>query len=327
MVVAIAVAVLIVALGVAVTIPAVVLSNTERPPVAIGTTVSGFTTTVQFPVVSSVQSGSDITGHVSFTNHTVTTRHVRLTLTAIGATAVISSAGVITVPTGNAPSVPFTIIIAEDSPAGAASLLVRAVDAANPGLVYNESTLHVTITKPPGFFAKYEWDIIGLIALIVLAILAVLWRRAVIRGRKDVRGLIAILRQNGEPLGLPLPATNRWSDVFRFSIRDEGQPTARLDYPVAGLPIYRARRSGPDVITLMTPAGELDDIIVGGPDVYLNHNGLQLDFRDTRRPRAAGPSRSVREPDSRPAPAYLAHAPSETRPTTQPRPAPKDEWL
>jgi hypothetical protein len=327
-VVATAAAALIAVLGIMLAITAIAPSSSERPPVAIGTAVSGFTTTVQFPVVSGIHPGSDITGNVSFTNHTVTTRHVRLTLTAIGATASISPAGVITVPVGHAPSVPFRIIIAADSPIGAASLVVRVVDAASPSLVYNESTLNVTITRPPGFLARYWWAIIGIIALIVLAILAVLWRRAVIRSRKDVRGLIAILSQNGWRLGAELKAPNRWSDVFRFSIRDEGHPDARLDYPQAGLPEYQARRSGPGVVRLTTPYGLRPyEVVVGAPGVYLDHNGLELAFRDTRRPRTAGPSGSVREQNIRPTPAPLPYVPSETRPTSPPSPAPDNPWL
>jgi hypothetical protein len=154
----------------------------------------------------------------------------------------------------------------------------------------------------------------------------VLCRRAVIRRRQDVRGLIAILRQNGDVMGRYLQAPDRWSDAFYFSIRDEFEPTARLDYPVAGRPIYRARRSRSGDVTVMTPAGELYDIIVGGPGEYLNHNGLQLAFRDMRRPRAAGPSWSVGAPGSWQAPASL---PSETRPVSPPSryAPPNDPWL
>ena len=208
-------------------------------------------------------------------------------LSTSGANASITSpSGSITAPSGNPPSVPFTISFDHNSPAGSAWLQVKVVDAANPSLVYNETTLNVTVTKPPGFLAKYLWDIIGIVALIILVILALLWRRAVIRSRKDVRGLVAILRRNGEQLGRELPAPNRWSDAFRFIIRDETEPTVRLDFPQAGFSEYRVRRSGPGEVKLMTPAGgEPYDVVVGGPGEIMEHNGLELAFRDTRRPR------------------------------------------
>ena len=321
------------------------LYATEVPAsVAVGQATQGFTASVQFPGVTSVQAGSDITGQVIFTNQTGAAKQVLLQLTTSGANASISSPiGPITAPSGNPPSVPFTVSFDKDSPVGTAWLQVKVVDAANPSLVYNEETLNVTITKPPGFLAKYLWDIIGLIALIVLAILAVLWRRRVIRSRKDVRGLIAILRQNGMQLGRELPAPNRWSDVFRFSIRDEGQPTARLDFPQAGLSEYRARRSGPGEVKLTTPAGgEPYDVVVGGPGEVMDHNGLELAFRDTRRPkggrssrgrsggRAAGgrAPRPTQPTPAAPGPSYDPNGPTTTIPSSpSAQPAPKDEWL
>ena len=310
--------------------------------VAVGTASAGFNAGVQFPVVTSVQAGNSITGHVVFTNQTGAPRHVNLVLRTSGANASITSpGGSITAPSGNPPSVPFTVSFDKDSPVGSAWLQVKVVDAANPSLVYNETTLNVAVTKPPGFLDKYLWDIIGLIALIILVILALLWRRAVIRRRKDVRGLVAILRRNGEQLGRELPAPNRWSDAFRFIVRDEAEPTARLDFPQAGFSEYRVRRSGPGEVKLMAPAGgEPYDIVVGGPGELMDHNGLELAFRDTRRPQGGrsgwgggrGPDRRVSS--SRPAP--TTSPPSSpngntTIPTASPvspaPPAQEDEWL
>ena len=303
--------------------------------VAVGTASAGFNASVQFPLVTSVQAGNSITGHVIFTNQTGAPRHVNLVLSTSGANASITSpSGSITAPSGNPPSVPFTIGFDHNSPAGSAWLQVKVVDAANPSLVYNETTLNVAVTKPPGFLAKYLWDIIGIVALIILIILALLWRRAVIRSRKDVRGLVAILRRNGEQLGRELPAPNRWSDAFRFIIRDETEPTVRLDFPQAGFSEYRVRRSGPGEVKLMTPAGgEPYDVVVGGPGEIMEHNGLELAFRDSRRPRGgragwgggrgsgrSGPSR--REP-----PMPQPSGPNGTSPISSAQSAPKDEWL
>ncbi len=309
--------------------------------VTIGTATEGFTASIQYPVATSVQAGSDITGRVVFANQTGAARHVRLQLTTSGAdTQLTSPVGTITVPSGNPPSIPFTIGFAKDSPIGSAWLQMKVVDAANPAIVYTAATLNTTVTKPPGFFAKYLWDIIGIILLILLIAAFVLWRRAVHRSRIDVRGLVAILRRNGEQLGAELRAPSRWSDSFRFVIRDETEPTARLDYPQPGFSLYAVRRSGTGEITLVTPNGErYEHVVVGGPGEHMEHNGLELAFRDTRRPRGpARPARPVRPRSgqdsqngrgtaaSAPQPATQPYDPNGTRTIPSP-PAPKDEWL
>lgn len=281
--------------------------------VSVGTASAGFTASVQFPVVASVQVGSGITGQVIFTNQTGAAKHVNLLLSTSGANASITSpTGPITASAGNPPSVPFTVSFAKDSPVGSAWLEVKVVDAANPGLVYNEVTLNVTVTKPPGFFGKYKWDIAGIVIAIILLILGLLWRREVIRRRKDVRGLVAILRRNGVQLGRELPAPSRWSDVFRFMIRDEAEPTARLDFPQTGFSEYRVRRSRPGEVKLTTPAGgEPYDVVVGGPGETMDHNGLELAFRDTRRTRAGRGGGGGRGGLHRP------NGPAPTRPVSQ----------
>ena len=201
---------------------------------------------MQFPAVASVQPGDGITGHVIFTNQTGTARRVRLVLSTSGASASITSPpGPVTVPPGSPPSVPFTASFGQDSRVGVAQLQVRVVDAANPSVVYSEALLVVTVTRPPGFLAQYLPDVLGILVAIILAILAVLWRREVVRRRKDVRGLVAILRRQGEQLGAELRAPGRWSDVFRFIIRDEAEPTARLDQPLRRISEYMSRRPGP----------------------------------------------------------------------------------
>jgi von Willebrand factor type A domain len=307
--------------------------------VGVGTASAGFTASIQYPVVSSVQAGSSITGHVVFTNQTGATKHVRLVLTTSGANAAITSpSGTISAPSGNSPSVPFTVSFDKNSPIGSAWLQVKVADAANPGLVYNEATLNIAVTRPPGFIAKYLWDIIGIIAALILVVLFVLWRRELHRRRVDVRGLIAILRRDGEQLGAELRAPSKWSDSFRFIVRDEGEPTVRLDYPQPGFSLYTVRRSGNGEVTLVTPAGErYEHVVVGGPGEHMERGGLELAFRDKSRPRAAGrPARAARPQDSQggrgaPVPGQQPSAPQpydQNGTRTIPSPsAPKDEWL
>ena len=301
--------------------------------VQVGTAVAGFTATVRFPVVNSVQVGQGITGQVSTLNETGAPRSVRLELTTNHATAVITSpSGPIAVKSGRPPSVPFTITVDRDSPTGAAWFEVKAVDAANPGLVYSDATMNVTVTKPPGFLAKYKWEIIGILALIILAVLAVLWMRAAHRRKVDVRGLVAILRRNGEQLGAELKAPSKWSDTFRFIIRDEEGKTARLDYPQPGFSVFSVKRVANGEVRLITPAGERYDVVVGASGEVMD-NGLEIAFRDTRRRRAtprpgavrpgqAGTRANGQAPRTTPQPADQGSIiPS------SPAPSQQDEWL
>ena len=142
-------------------------------------------------------------------------------------------------------------------------------------------------------------------------------------------------------------AQSRWADAFRFIIRDEAEPTARLDFPQPGFSEYQVRRSGPGEVKLMTPArGEPYDVVVGGPGEVMDHNGLELAFRDTRRPRGGrsgwgdrrGPSRRVSSPrptapttSSSSSPNGTTTIPSASPASQAPAPqapsAPKDEWL
>jgi hypothetical protein len=260
--------------------------------VTVGTASKGFMATPQFSGATRVQAGGSIGGSVAFTNTTGSTRQVLLKLTATGTIASISPSTPISVPSassGNPPSVPFTVTFDKSSPAGTAGLEVQAVDAAT-GQVYNAATAVITVTTPPTFFDKYKWDGLGILVLIILLILAALWRRQVVRDRKNVRGLVAMLRSGGAPAGKDVEAGQKYSEVFPFVIRDEGAPTQHLDHPPRGatVGVYYVRRAGRGLIKLTTPTGLRPyEIEVGGPGQALG-NGLELAFRDTRHPNWTG---------------------------------------
>lgn len=302
------------------------LFATEVPAiVSVGTASAGFTATAVFPILSAVQVGADITGELVITNKTGSAKQVLLRLSTSGTTATITSPiGPVTVSPIRS-MFPFTVHISKQSATGTAWLRVEIVDAANPSIVYNATSLVVTVTKPPGFIAKYFWLIIGLLALIALIIAAIFWRRAVIRARKDVRGLVATLRRDGQELGRPLPASGRWADTFSFIIRDEDEPTARLDFPTPGYAVYLVTRSRPGEIKLMTPAGGKPyEMVVGGPGVTMDHNGLEISFRDTlRRQTRAGTGIAPRSKPTSPTPGSDANSaiPSGTPAQNY------DEWL
>jgi len=259
------------------------LQATQIPvTVTVGTT-SEFTAVPQFYVTAaSVQAGKTITGRVVFTNSTGATRNVRLRLTAERTgTTLVSPTGPIRVPTGDPPNVPFTVAIGKDSPTGPAEIIIAAIDAAT-GQVYASVPLQLTVIQPPGFLAKWRWIIIALLILLTLIIVGLLTLRAHRRRNESVSDLTAILRRDGNQLGAPLKAPRKWSNVFLFIIRDEGSFAPRLDWPQPGMPIYQVRRSGNGMVRLLTPTGDNYDIVVGGPGKRLEHNGLDLAFREVR---------------------------------------------
>lgn len=308
------------------------LYATEFPAtVQVGTNVRGFTATVQPPIVTSVQVGQGIQGHVNFVNQTGTSRGVRLELnTSHALAAVTSPAGPIDAKSGPPSSAPFTITVNQHSPTGPAWLEIKVVDAANPSLVYSDVPIEVTVTKPPTFLIKWLWAIIGIGALLVLAILAVLWMRAAHRSRVDVRGLVAILSRDGEQMGAELKAPSKWAEAFRFTIRDEDQKTARLDFPRPGLSAYTVKRGANGEVRLMAPTGERYDVVVGGPGETLEDNGLELAFRDTRRRRSSRRPAAVRRAAQRANGGHESVPPAVDQTSSiiaSPAPTKQDEWL
>jgi hypothetical protein len=273
------------------------LYATQIPATVTVGLASSFAVTPQFSGVTHVRAGGSISGSVNFTNTTGSTRHVLLKLTASGVTATISPSTPITVPStasGNPPSVPFTVTIDNSAPAGSAGLEVQGIDA-DTGQRYNAATDVITVTTPPTFFDKYKWDGVGILALTILLMLAALWRRQVIRDRKNVRGLVATLRSGGVPVGKELGAEQKYSEVFAFVIRDEGSPTQHLDHPPRGatVSVYHVRRAGRGLVRLTTPTGLRPyEIEVGGAGHSVG-SGLELAFRDTRHPDWAGSSISA----------------------------------
>jgi len=309
------------------------LYATEFPAtVQVGTNARGFTATVQPPIVTSVQVGQGLQGHVNFVNQTGTARSVRLELSTSHALAAVTSpAGPITAKSGPPSSAPFTITVNQHSPTGPAWLEIKVVDAANPSLVYSDVPIEVTVTKPPSFLIKYLWAIIGIGALLVLATLAVLWMRAAHRSKVNVRGLVAILSRDGEQMGAELKAPSKWAEAFRFIVRDEDQKTARLDFPRPGLSAYTVKRGANGEVRLMTPTGERYDVVVGGPGETLEDSGLELAFRDTRRrsatPRAAATPRRATPRENGARESVPRSADQNGTSTSSSAPSQEDDWL
>jgi hypothetical protein len=252
--------------------------------VGVGSQTQGLNATPEFTGGSSVQAGGTIPGKVVLTNQTGSAKQVRLVAIVSGATAALSSpSGPVTVRSGSPSTVPFTVAVARNSPTGTALVQVEAVNAAT-GQVLNTAQQDFTVTKPPGFLAKYWWAILALVVLAILAILAALWRRQVIRDRKNVRGVEITLWRGGEQKGRPLSAEKKYDEVFEFAIIGDDTPNPHLDHKGrATTGVYQVRRGKPGYLRLVAPGAGLKpyDVELHGPRADLG-NGLELSFRDTR---------------------------------------------
>jgi hypothetical protein len=308
------------------------LHATEIPTtVQVGGVAGLLQAAVQFTASATVQPGQTVQGQVFFANKTGQTRTVRLSLTAAPDVAEITSpTDTMQVPAGTAQNpTPISITFHRNAPKGAVFLKVIVVDAANSDISYGNGVLNITVVPPPGFVAKYFWELVALAILTLIAIFLILRRRHVRRARADVRGLYAILRRDAEQMGPELKAPARWADTFRFVIRDEAESNARLAHPRPDDRVYAAARGTNGTVKVVTPEGEKYDIAVGGLGEPLP-NGLQLVFRDMRyigqgiRLGQAGGLSGTNGLTSTDG----LNGTSEPKPAPASRPSPKpDEWL
>jgi len=262
------------------------LSTTYIPAtVAVGPVVQPFTAVIQYsanPASLQAQAGSGLPMSVVFTNKTSTAQNALLAVSGGTNLSIAGTSRKQTVPANSSRTVPFSVDFPANSPKGLTSVLVTVTNAANQQSLA-EAQFDVTVTKPPGFWAKYLWYFIGGLIALILSALFVRWRRAVNRWRMDVRGLVGHLRQDGAEVS-KLPAKARGGDSFRFAIRDPDERTPKLDYEESGLPLYIVRRSGNREVTMTTPVGaEYEDIVLGGAAVPVTGTKLELAFTEDRK--------------------------------------------
>jgi hypothetical protein len=160
------------------------------------------------------------------------------------------------------------------------------VDGSRPAITYGNQQLLVTVNNPPGFLAKYRWDLIGAVVLLLLCAVGLYVLRLTRRNRIDVRGLWAMLLRDGDMVH-ELKALEKRAAIFPFMIRDTEGEHPRLDYPQPGERSYQARRGTSGHVSLTSPDGAKYEIAPGGASQPLP-GGLQLAFRDTRQERTAG---------------------------------------
>jgi von Willebrand factor type A domain len=291
-------------------------AQTEAASVLVTDTASALNSTVQLPAAGAVTAGLSIQGEVTFANETGRTRAVQLSLGVSHAFAAITSpAGTVQVSPGRS-AVPFTITFARNSPLGAGWLEVKVLDATNPAIAYAAGTLEVVV-NPRLPSVGHGWAWAGLVILIILGSVLVFLRRYV---GADVRGLSAVIRHDGEQIA-ELRAPGKRAGTFRFVIRDEGEPTERLQYPRTGDAVYAARRGRTGRVDVVTPAGKRYHIAVEGPGEPLP-GGLRLAFRDRGRPSKSPPS----SPGPGGTSARTGTTPADPGPTPS-APSPQDPWL
>ncbi|PRX98563.1 VWA domain-containing protein [Allonocardiopsis opalescens] len=191
-------------------------------------------------------------------------------------------------------SVPFTIALDPATPRGPATITVDAVSGGDPAASLGSSQpLNVEVRDAPGLLERYWWAWTALLLAATLAAGYASLLRARRREAADVRGLYAVLLRHGAPAGPDLRAPGKWSDRFRFVIRDEDGVAPRLEHPLPGETPYTAWRDRSGRIGVTTPRGERYLITPGGAGEALP-GGLHLAFRDERRPAKRTPGRTRR---------------------------------
>jgi hypothetical protein len=259
--------------------------------VSVGNAAALTQGTVVFTGPQGLVVGQAISGYVLW-NNSGQTKPAALVLTTEHALATLTSpSAAFTVGSGTSRT-DFTISLSSGSPLGPASLQLKAVDPADPATTYGESQLVFTVVTPPGILAKYRWEIIGVLILLLLAAVAAYRQRHVRRVAADVRGLSVVLAGGGG-LSAPLRAPSRaWADTFRFAIRNEDEPgRRRLDNPRRGEDAYTARRElekrrRTGRIIVMSPQGQEYVPTIGGPAENLP-SGASVAFRDVKMPKMA----------------------------------------
>ena len=259
-------------------------ATVQPAQVQVTRTPSLFYGTVNFNAPAGVDRGKSVPGVVSFDNSTGRPQAVRLLVSGTPAGARIASPdGAVRVPPGTS-TTPFSIAIPGDAPLGTAFLQVQVVDAANPQISYASAPLAIPVTTPPGIVAQFFWAFIAAALLAIAGLLYAEYRRRKHKDDIDVRGLSAVLTRDDNPVGLPLRAPNpKWSDTFRFVIRDADGPDARLGVPdpEGDDPVYLASRGKNGQVRVIPPAGKKFSVAANGPGRPLP-NGLQLSFTDAR---------------------------------------------
>jgi hypothetical protein len=273
----------------------------EPATVTVGANVAPFTAAIQYPPDQAgrqAQAGGGLPLTVAFSNGTGSPQKVLLTVSGDGTSPTIGGPNrELTVAAGQHETVPFSVDFPADSTQGLTAVQVTAVDPANPSHAFGTASFDVTVTKPPGIWAKYGLYIIVAIILFLLLLAFLLWRRAVTKWRMKVEGLTAYLR-SGEAQVSELQASSRAGDSFRFVIQDPDGRSPRLDYEQPGLAPYIVKRSGHREVTLTTPAGQQhEDVVLGQDTVPVEGTKLSLTFDDSRRPKprwVAGADRGPR---------------------------------
>lgn len=301
-------------------IPVTVAVSAEAPPL-LGR--------VTFDNPATLHPGATVNGTVTMENGGAPL-NARVVLDGSSEAHATVSATDFTVPTGTTKH-DFAITFGHDARLGGASLKVKVADVSDLTKVYANGQLTLTLTPKPTTWDKIRWYVVAaaIVLLMVLASLAELRRQR--RRRVDVRGLVAVLNRDGDPICPSLRAPRRWSTEFAFVIRDDDSSQPRLDYPKSGQAVHRAKRGGNGLVRVRTSDGETFDIPIGGAgeQIASDDDGLSpwtLAFKDTRR---SGPRPGV--PARRPAPAFSPSAPPSAEPQTG---APDlgsddedDEWL
>lgn len=251
---------------------------------------------LRLDVPDELWAGQDITGMVSVENPTNALLRARLVMSDVspGVRMGVSPPAVIDLPVGSSAR-DIVLTLQPGSTLGGSSFTLQLVDDSS-GAVYGNVLVNFVVRTRPGVIESNRMLIIAVLGVLALAAVVLLALRQRHRARVDVRGLRTVLTAPDSDLSCELKAPRRWSDEFRFTIRDPDHSGARIEHPRSDDLPYVVRRSGRNRVSVRTPDGERMNLAVGGsPEPLPAWPEVLLAFRDERR---RGP-RAVPRPTAR----------------------------
>ncbi|OKJ95666.1 hypothetical protein AMK34_21930 [Amycolatopsis sp. CB00013] len=274
---------------------------------------------------AAVTPGASVSGSVAVANDSGKATRLRLEVVEpTQGTTLTVDPGIVQAAPGQS-TMPFTLHFGAGSPLGGNGAKLRLVDDENPQIVVAERLYAVTIAPAPGLVQKYFWLLVGLAALLVMA-LALLYFR--LRARRDacsVRGLKVRLLHRDDPrpeLEPRVPGSRR----FRFVVRTDFMGPQLHEPEPGDASFFEIRRAG-QTIELVAPGAAAVRLLPSqrqeiGPDLAI----VILDERGS----ATGPVPSVPvtgigyDPFGGAAPGLSTGVPTETMfdtsPTAEPSP-------
>ncbi len=242
--------------------------------------------------------GASRAGELSVTNDTGQPQKVRLVMKDLGPGTVVSATPAVfeLKPSGES-RFAFELTFADNTIVGVNSGTLQVVDDADPARVWHSMPFTVAVAYPPTLLERLLWLWIVLAALIAGLVVYLGVRFAKRKRNRDVRGLRVELTKAGRRGFLPAP--DRASQVFRFTVKEDGGAVA-VNHAADAESAYELRRTDDNSVVLRHVDGRVIDLppdrpVTVSPDVELTYHDERRPSRTRTAPRR---QRTERQPVS-----------------------------